>query len=1166
MSKELNQVSKEFWMPDTSAKSCARCDKPFTTFRRRHHCRYCGLIFCSKCTSKKSLLSNGVIINRCCPQCLLALKSPNKKTAILPTFATTTDLDPQPSPTGTPKHMEKSESADVIKEAAEDDAMSDLMSLEDEHALDSVKEFLGEIKSDSDPKLDAYANEYFEQLARESIVKQELGREWLGLIIKFSKEIVENLCSSTQFRKDSMDINNYLRIIKVAWPDTSLSEYINGVVFVKNIANKKMNKRIENPKILILKGGTDIYTSDKKLVSMDRLIDQETSLAEIFIRKLEKIRPNVMILEKSLPQNILSEFAKMQITTIMNVKLKIIEQIARATKAKILKSVDQTSTTENYLGTCGVFYLDTLEKQSYVFFKDPLDTTRAGSLILSGTDKFELKKVKEAVKDLVIQYRNIKLELHFFIQSGIRPIPNIFSAFKSSASQFKYLVISNINNSMCTKPTTQNISYYKGEDMTLGDFINSTIKKSNDTCPSGCESNLSDHSTYYIKNGGRIKMYFAKSHQNPSQEIMMKKECKACGKSTIVTTPLSKSAWEYSFYKFINNFFTKTDFLNEKNCPHDFYKLAKFSFHIQGIKIVFEWEENPVYDLIPMSNSKETTRFYANFMRNKFDETRSCAKEVFDDLLRQSKEMILKLSVESIGNESKSQLQGIDIIREELVTIGDTITSSLCKLLDMEVCQFKCHLDIDTYKRSLFLQACSIKVSLEDTASKLKRLKKGSKHINKEPKNPPLSRSSSSGPDNRKSPAQTPTPEGKIYPSLSAISSQDFESLEQTHRNSAISTPIDNFDKDDEFLQSEHFNILQKGNLTLPLGYNDLCVPVEETDSLSIIAYALNSQRYFDEIACNIRKTENSADQIEADLLSGDEKHFKFSVSTYEDEMIGLAHKDGVRRLYGSHMKIQVTAYFPKQFHAIREYSYEPHDEFLISITSSQNSQEQLGKSRAVFRKSLNGKYILKTIDEKEFRMFIDLTPNYFRHVCKNYFHNMPSRLVKTIGAFKISVKNYSTGRNKLEWALLSENLGFAMPSPLYVYDLKGTSNHKRRVKEGDTRTKMDLNFIEDFKGIPITLAPEVKRIFDATIWNDTLFLAKQNVIDYSLLIMVSLEHRKIAAGIIDYMEQYTFEKAIESKYKAVITDQLPTITHPTIYKERYRSQLIESYFMSLED
>lgn len=43
--------SKEWWMPDASAKECSACSSTFTVARRRHHCRCCGQIFCAKCAS-----------------------------------------------------------------------------------------------------------------------------------------------------------------------------------------------------------------------------------------------------------------------------------------------------------------------------------------------------------------------------------------------------------------------------------------------------------------------------------------------------------------------------------------------------------------------------------------------------------------------------------------------------------------------------------------------------------------------------------------------------------------------------------------------------------------------------------------------------------------------------------------------------------------------------------------------------------------------------------------------------------------------------------------------------------------------------------------------------------------------------------------------------------
>lgn len=43
--------SREWWMPDASAKECSSCGSMFTVARRRHHCRCCGQIFCAKCAS-----------------------------------------------------------------------------------------------------------------------------------------------------------------------------------------------------------------------------------------------------------------------------------------------------------------------------------------------------------------------------------------------------------------------------------------------------------------------------------------------------------------------------------------------------------------------------------------------------------------------------------------------------------------------------------------------------------------------------------------------------------------------------------------------------------------------------------------------------------------------------------------------------------------------------------------------------------------------------------------------------------------------------------------------------------------------------------------------------------------------------------------------------------
>jgi len=44
------------WKPDSSCTQCEECNLPFTLFRRRHHCRRCGGIFCAKCSAGRVAL------------------------------------------------------------------------------------------------------------------------------------------------------------------------------------------------------------------------------------------------------------------------------------------------------------------------------------------------------------------------------------------------------------------------------------------------------------------------------------------------------------------------------------------------------------------------------------------------------------------------------------------------------------------------------------------------------------------------------------------------------------------------------------------------------------------------------------------------------------------------------------------------------------------------------------------------------------------------------------------------------------------------------------------------------------------------------------------------------------------------------------------------------
>jgi myotubularin-related protein 1/2 len=46
------------WADDKGVNACSRCSVGFSAFKRKHHCRGCGLIFCGPCSSKRQLLAS----------------------------------------------------------------------------------------------------------------------------------------------------------------------------------------------------------------------------------------------------------------------------------------------------------------------------------------------------------------------------------------------------------------------------------------------------------------------------------------------------------------------------------------------------------------------------------------------------------------------------------------------------------------------------------------------------------------------------------------------------------------------------------------------------------------------------------------------------------------------------------------------------------------------------------------------------------------------------------------------------------------------------------------------------------------------------------------------------------------------------------------------------
>jgi 1-phosphatidylinositol-3-phosphate 5-kinase len=93
-----------------------------------------------------------------------------------------------------------------------------------------------------------------------------------------------------------------------------------------------------------------------------------------------------------------------------------------------------------------------------------------------------------------------------------------------------------------------------------------------------------------------------------------------------------------------------------------------------------------------------------------------------------------------------------------------------------------------------------------------------------------------------------------------------------------------------------------------------------------------------------------------------------------------------------------------------------------------------------------------------------------------------------------------------------------------------------------------------------LILLQHSKKLLRAAIFNDTLFLQRNDVMDYSLMVAVDEARKELVVGIIDVVRTYTWDKKLESWIKdrgfAGGGRNRPTVTSPKEYKNRFREAM----------
>ncbi|KAJ0983756.1 hypothetical protein J5N97_002112 [Dioscorea zingiberensis] len=422
------------------------------------------------------------------------------------------------------------------------------------------------------------------------------------------------------------------------------------------------------------------------------------------------------------------------------------------------------------------------------------------------------------------------------------------------------------------------------------------------------------------------------------------------------------------------------------------------------------------------------------------------------------------------------------------------------------------------------------------------------------------------------------------------------------NKNSVTSPKFDLFSEYNPVYISLYRELVRQGEarLLLPVGVNDIVIPIYDDEPTSVISYALVSSDYHAQVSDERDRVKDAGDSVLSlpsfdygslnPFQSVDEigsESFK-SINSTDDGLLSMAGSrnsllsDPLAYTKAMHVRVSftddgplgkvkysVTCYYAKCFDALRRICCPSELDFIRSLSRCKKWGAQGGKSNVFFAKSLDDRFIIKQVTKTELESFIKFAPEYFKYLTESIATGSPTCLAKILGIYQVT-KHVKGGKETKMDVLVMENLLFGR-NVTRLYDLKGSSRSRYNPdSSGNNKVLLDQNLLETMPTSPIFVGNKAKRLLERAVWNDTAFLASIDVMDYSLLVGVDEERHELVLGIIDFMRQYTWDKHLETwvKSSGILGGQKnvsPTVISPKQYKKRFRKAM-SAYFLMVPD
>ncbi|XP_034416912.1 1-phosphatidylinositol 3-phosphate 5-kinase isoform X11 [Cyclopterus lumpus] len=392
-------------------------------------------------------------------------------------------------------------------------------------SLDQLREENGEKKAME--RLLSANHSHMMALLQQLLYSESLSLSWRDVIVPVVRQVVQTVRPDVRNCDDDMDIRQLVHIKKISGGRKFDSTVVNGFVCTKNIAHKKMNAYIKNPKILLLKCSIEyLYREESKFSCIDPIVLQEREFLKNYVQRIVDVCPTLVLVERTVSRIAQDMLLEHGITLVINVKAQVLDRVSRMTQGDLVMSMDQLLTKPR-LGTCLKFYMQSFtlandEVKTLMFFEGcPLHL--GCSIKLRGASEYELARVKEIIMLMVCVAYHSQLEISFLMDEFAMP-PSL-----AQSTSFPCLL---------EGTSAEEEEEEEGEEEANGETIGGSLEKTvvpEDSAPGGRteEEGLPDESS---PTNGDTDTLQDKRHPNLSSPVQ---DQEAGSKEAMTSTPFS---------------------------------------------------------------------------------------------------------------------------------------------------------------------------------------------------------------------------------------------------------------------------------------------------------------------------------------------------------------------------------------------------------------------------------------------------------------------------------------------------------------------------------------------------------------------------------------------------------------------------------------------------